>query len=197
MPFYNEEGEEIKDLHTKEELEAVAAKLKEAEEKAKIAEAERAELETLRKKDLNFSKLRKQVEEKRADAGGGDGQQPPKKEETPAPKTDDVASKLFQELNVTDDNMKSKAKYYFDKLAAGTTDPAILKMHMESSLMLAKNPHQPNMSPPPSGGGSRGGGGGNENANNREMASVFGLGDEDVQKYDQKDWKPNYGKKIH
>lgn len=186
--LYDAEGNLVDNVYTEEELEAEREKLKKDSD---LAEAERKELEDLRKKDFNFNTLRKKAEKQEA---------PEKKE--PEPKSDDMAPKYLDELKVEDEKLRRKAEHFYSKLTEGMTDPELKKIMMEDAVVLAKR----TMIEPDNLAGAYSGSAGSKaqpsenplsDPNFREYSDVFQLNEEDIKKYDpksSKEWRPNLGK---
>ena len=196
MPtFYDEEGNEVENLIAQEEADKLVEELK---QKAEMTEQEKKELEELRKKDLNFSKLRKSLNEKKEE---------PKELPKEIPKEEPIVKKeepkIIEEIDSlldkdADEEEKAKAYYFYNQLAKDVVDPTLKRAFAKISIQNAKmnllssasddfnKAMSVNFSSP------QGKPVVHDDPKKEMGRSVFGLKDEDYEKYGKKDWKPNY-----
>ena len=181
--LYDEEGNLVEDVLTKDEYEA---KLQEVQQ---LTEEEKAELEKLREKDLNFSKLKKKVESQ--------PKEDPQPNEDPEPEENPELERMFTAVGVEDEAQKKLVKHYFEKLAGDIDDPALQMHYMEKAkaLALSDKPLQGGEIPTSSAGGSTppSGGGHQMTEADRFMRSkVFRIGG-DTRHLEGKEWDPFQG----
>lgn len=196
MPgYFDEDGNEVPDLISKEESEQ---QMEELRQKAEIAEEERKELEELRKKDLNFSKLRKSLSEKKEEQKEElkveIKKEEPKVEE---PKTIEEIDNLLGED--AEEEEKAKAYYYYNQLAKGITDPvlkrAFAKVAIQNAQLnpLAGDSTDFNKALSTNFSSGKVNKATEKDTERKQMGkTVFRLSDEDMEAYGKKNWTPRY-----
>jgi hypothetical protein len=198
--LYDEEGNEINDVLTKEEADQMKTEL---EAKAKLADADREELEKLRKKDLNFAKLREQLKDKKPETPPKEEkkEEPPKEEERKPEPQEELSKELTSMLDELGDTLEEdeqkEAMALFSQLSKGITDPKLRKIFAEKAIALSKtdtdkggdNFRRSNNAPVPGKGPNKG----KESDTSKQIGStVFGLNDDQKKKYSDPNWKPEW-----
>jgi len=208
MPkLYDEEGNEVTDVLTKEEVEA---KLK---EKTGLTEAEREELEKLRKKDLNFAKLRSKVEGKKKEEDKKEDEDEDEEEDADEEdedeqdnrntgKKDDSTdlSDIARFAPDLDEDQRKKALFYWRKLSEGVNDPRAKEIFLKDAVRLVSGEDSSGadaFNRARNGSGSRTY---SENRNKKQesdasrtiASSVFRLEEGDKRKFGGKDWSPQW-----
>lgn len=152
-----------------------------------LTDDERAELEKLRNKDLNFKRLKEKYEKKSTEG-----------EENEKEGKSDVADTILAETGKDlSESVRAKAKYFFNKIAGTIKDPTLQRAFMQDAIRMAENPL--NLGGEvnkviPNGGGrtTRPTDKDTRTPEAKQIQKNLGVSDDDRKKYSGSNWKPKY-----